>query len=298
MLEQRRFAPLLYLTTEFFPPNAPAPMKKLRQTWTALRQAGVSSYSLTFGALGSAQDKSTSCLKYMRAADKKTSPVMHLTCRGQSWHSLECRLEQWRQLGVERVLALRGDAFSPRTDGPNSSVELIQFLDKHGFKSSVAAYPDGHPDAKAHGNSDAETDWLKRKLDAGADQVVTQFAPGIRGILRLRDTLERFEGLSTHLKVGVMPIPDWQRYVSLVERCGISGDPGEGKLFETLAKDSHAALSLGLAYANMRALIAEGLTAFHLYGLNNARLLLPLIESLQALDHPAAAPCPLSQHTT
>ncbi len=289
---------MLHLTTEFFPPDSPAPLKQLRQTWAKLRQAGVSSYSLTFGALGSAQDKSTSCLEYMRVADKNTQPVMHLTCRGQSWNSLELRLAQWRALGIERILALRGDAFSPRKDGPNSSVELTRFLIKQGFKASVAAYPDGHPDAKLHGTRDTENDWLKRKLDAGADEVVTQFAPGIGGILRLRDTLEKFDGSTTKLKIGVMPIPDWQRYVRLVQQCSILNDPGESKLFETFPADSHAALSLGLAYANMRALIAEGLTAFHLYGLNNARLLLPLIESLNALDQSVEVPRPLSQHVT
>ena len=61
-------------------------------------------------------------------------------------------------------------------------------------------------------------------------------------------------------------------------------EPGEALLFEGLPEDSHHALSLGLAYANMRALMAQGCSNFHLYGLNNASLLLPLIQSLKSLE--------------
>lgn len=283
---------MLDLSTEFFPLSSPLPLQRLSRTWVELRQAGVSNYSLTFGALGAGQEKSTTCLKYMRTADRKTAPTMHLTCRGQTWESLEGLIDTWKRMKVRRVLALRGDAFRPRNDGPNSCVELIEFLTDHGLKTSVAAYPDGHPDAADHprhdeaGDRTSEAEWLWRKLDAGADQVITQFSARIDGILTLRDSLAR-SGAPIDLKVGVMPIPEWERFKTLMERCGITPDAGEDLLFDGLPEDSHTALSLGLAYANMRALIVEGCRSFHLYGLNNSRILLPLIRSLQAFESPA-----------
>ena len=117
---------MLNLSTEFFPLTSPLPLERLSRTWQSLKAAGVSEYSLTFGALGAGQDKSTTCLKYMRTYDRKTTPVMHLTCRGQTWKSLERLITRWKRLRVQRVLALRGDAFRPRNDGPNSSVELVR----------------------------------------------------------------------------------------------------------------------------------------------------------------------------
>jgi len=276
---------LLNLSTEFFPLTSPLPLERLSRTWQSLKAAGVSEYSLTFGALGAGQDKSTTCLKYMRTYDRKTTPVMHLTCRGQTWKSLERLITRWKRLRVQRVLALRGDAFRPRNDGPNSSVELVAFLTEHGMKTAVAAYPDGHPDARKAAHEMSETHWLYRKLEAGADQIVTQFSARIDGVLRLRDAVERF-GEPVEMRVGVMPVPDWERFKTLIDRCGIEPDPGEALLFDGLPDDSHHALSLGLAYANMRALRAEGCTSFHLYGLNDSRLLLPLIRSLQSLDRP------------
>ncbi|MGA0234846.1 MAG: methylenetetrahydrofolate reductase [Alphaproteobacteria bacterium] len=271
---------MLKLSTEFFPLTSPLPLERLSRTWEELKAAGVSEYSLTFGAMGSAQDKSTTCLKYIRVFDRKTSPVMHLTCRGQTWKSLERLLQRWKRLGITRVLALRGDAFRPRNDGPNSSVELVQFLTEFGMKSSVAAYPDRHPDSR----SEAEDNiWLERKLEAGADQIVTQFSARIEGVLRLRDFLDGISA-TAELKIGVMPVPDWDRFKTLLDRCGMQAEPGEALLFEGLPEDSHHALSLGLAYANMRALMAQGCSNFHLYGLNNTRLLLPLIQSLKSLE--------------
>lgn len=271
---------MLKLSTEFFPLTSPLPLERLSRTWGQLQKAGVSEYSLTFGAMGAAQDKSTTCLKYMRVYDRKTSPVMHLTCRGQTWKSLERLLQRWKRLGITRVLALRGDAFRPRNDGPNSSVELVQFLTEFGMKSSVAAYPDRHPDSR----SEAEDHlWLERKLEAGADQIVTQFSARIEGILRLRNFLDGISA-TAELKVGVMPVPDWDRFKTLLDRCGMQAEPGEALLFEGLPEDSHHALSLGLAYANMRALMAQGCSNFHLYGLNNTSLLLPLIQSLKSLE--------------
>ena len=279
---------MLKLSTEFFPLTSPLPLERLSRTWEELKAAGVSEYSLTFGAMGSAQDKSTTCLKYMRVFDRKTSPVMHLTCRGQTWKSLERLLQRWKRLGITRVLALRGDAFRPRNDGPNSSVELVQFLTEFGMKSSVAAYPDRHPDSR----SEAEDNiWLERKLEAGADQIVTQFSARIEGVLRLRDFLDGISA-TAELKIGVMPVPDWDRFKTLLDRCGMQAEPGEALLFEGLPEDSHHALSLGLAYANMRALMAQGCSNFHLYGLNNTRLLLPLIQSLKSLE-PTTRPMPL-----
>lgn len=279
---------MLKLSTEFFPLTSPLPLERLSRTWEELKAAGVSEYSLTFGAMGSAQDKSTTCLKYMRVFDRKTSPVMHLTCRGQTWKSLERLLQRWKRLGITRVLALRGDAFRPRNDGPNSSVELVQFLTEFGMKSSVAAYPDRHPDSR----SEAEDNiWLERKLEAGADQIVTQFSARIEGVLRLRDFLDGISA-TAELKIGVMPVPDWDRFKTLLDRCGMQAEPGEALLFEGLPEDSHHALSLGLAYANMRALMAQGCSNFHLYGLNNTRLLLPLIQSLKSLET-TTTPMPL-----
>lgn len=281
---------MLKLSTEFFPLTSPLPLERLSRTWGQLQAAGVSQYSLTFGAMGAAQDKSTSCLKYMRVFDRKTSPIMHLTCRGQTWKNLERLMMRWKRLGVTRVLALRGDAFRPRNDGPNSSVELVQFLTEFGMKSSVAAYPDGHPDSQSETE---DTKWLERKLEAGADQIVTQFSARIEGVLRLRDVLESI-GAPAEMKVGVMPVPDWDRFKTLLDRCGMQADPGEALLFEGLPDDSHHALSLGLAYANMRALMAQGCSNFHLYGLNNTRLLLPLIQSLKNLD-PATSVAPFQR---
>lgn len=276
---------MLSLSTEFYPKAEPGQLQKLGKTWNRLHAAGVNGYSLTFGALGASQDKSTTCLRYLRRVEKAPPPVMHLTCRNQTWAGLERRLAAWRSLGVERVLALKGDDFKPRNDGPNTVLELIDLLIENDFAVSAAAYPDGHPAAADPRWTSSEADWLKRKIDAGADEIVTQFSPHTEGILRLRDSLEQHAGSAPppRLKVGLMPIPAWERYVTLSARCGAPIDPGERHLFDHFGDEEHSALSLGLVYAKARELVAEEIGSFHLYGLNNDRLLLPLIRALKAL---------------
>jgi methylenetetrahydrofolate reductase (NADPH) len=163
---------------ELFPPRTPEGVSKLPSVIGQLAALRPNYFSITYGAGGSDHDGTYETLiTVVKHAGVEAAP--HLTCVGSTRAEIAALLERYREAGVKRIVALRGDlpatAMSPSAPGDfHYANELVSFIrETHGdaFKIEVAAYPEMHPQSPSPG---ADFDHFRRKVEAGADGALTQ----------------------------------------------------------------------------------------------------------------------------
>ena len=192
---------------EFFPPKTEAAEAQLWQTITDLQPLGPSFVSVTDGSGGSTRERTARIVTRV-GAETDITPVAHLTCVGSSAVTLRGAVEQYLEVGIENIMALRGDPptgaaeFVPEPGGFRYAVELVRLIHEVGdFCVGVAGYPDKHPESP---------DWetcarhVVGKVEAGADFVTTQFFFRAADYFRLRDRLAR--DVDVPVVPGIMPI--------------------------------------------------------------------------------------------
>jgi methylenetetrahydrofolate reductase (NADPH) len=242
-------------------------------------------FSMTYGALGSAQQVSVDSALAMR----RESPVAvaaHLTCANADCEQVLKVAGEFHRAGIRRIVALRGDAVDDapgnRGYGYPSAVELVGALAEHlgDVDISVAAYPEGHPQASS---AEADLRHLQRKFDAGANRAITQYFFDADCFLRFRDRALAL-GIDKPLVPGILPIHDLDKVRQFSERCGASVPRRYGALFERLRGDAQGSyrLAVELATALCERLLDEGVDHFHFYTLNQTDLCLDISLALGA----------------
>jgi methylenetetrahydrofolate reductase (NADPH) len=163
------------ISFEFFPPQTPEGLEKLRATRAKLAAAAPSFFSVTYGAGGSTRERTFDIVMEIAAEGHAACP--HLSCIGSTRAGIRKILADYRDRGIRRIVALRGDLPSGMADPgefryANELVEFIRAETGDTFHIEVAAYPEWHPQAKS-----PRDDLLnfKRKVDAGANSAITQF---------------------------------------------------------------------------------------------------------------------------
>ncbi|MBZ0305777.1 MAG: methylenetetrahydrofolate reductase, partial [Anaerolineae bacterium] len=180
-------------------------------------------------------------------------------------------------MGVRHIVALRGDmptigqAYAPHPDGYVNAADLVAGLKKIGdFHISVAAYPESHPDS---GTQQADIDNLKRKIDAGADQAITQYFFDVDMYFRFLDKVLA-AGITVPVIPGIMPVTNFAQARNFSQRCGTSIPKWLEALFEGLdARPEirrHVAATVA-AEQGMR-VYQGGVKNFHFYTLNRSEL--------------------------
>ena len=160
---------------EFFPPNTQEGAEKLRAVRTQLALLGPSFFSVTHGAGGSTRERTISTVLEIQGAQLSAAP--HISCIGSTRESIRELLEAYRNAGIGRLVALRGDLPSGMGDPgefryANELVEFIRAESGDRFHIEVACYPEFHPQAKS---PEADMQAFVRKVDAGANAAITQF---------------------------------------------------------------------------------------------------------------------------
>ena len=159
---------------EFFPPKTDVGREKLKTVRAELNKLGPDFFSVTYGAGGSTRDNTKNIVLEMKTEGLSTAP--HLSFGGDDDASMLELINTYKEAGIDRIVSLRGDI--PSGMGAQRLVyaqELVQFIRKHTgdhFHLEVAAYPEIHPDAKSY---DSDIQFLKQKLDAGANSAITQY---------------------------------------------------------------------------------------------------------------------------
>ena len=273
---------------EFFPPRSDDMVRRLWRTVGQLERLDPLFFSMTYGALGSAQKVSIDSAIAMH----RESPVAvaaHLTCADAAEGQIEQVAQRFYDAGIRRIVALRGDAAGDATRTPEygyaSAIELVEALRKMGdIDISVAAYPEVHPRA---GSALADLQHLKRKLDAGANRAITQYFFDADCFLRFRDQAQRL-GIDQPIIPGILPVHDYQRVKAFSERCGATVPASYRVKFAAVADDpaSQYQLSLELAVDLCEVLNREGVEHFHLYTLNQTDMCLDISLALGASLNP------------
>lgn len=278
------------LSFEFFPPRTEAQSARFWRTLGLLETVSPDWYSVTYGALGSASEASVNIVGALQKASD-VPVAAHLTCAGQNRAQLLDKLAEFKAMGVNRIVALRGDRTEAQSDSKfynlryaNELVELI--AETGGFDVSVAAYPEVHPEAES-AQSDMQA--LKDKLDAGGSRALTQFFFEPEIFLRWRDAAVKF-GIDKPLVPGILPIHDIDKVINFSSRCGSTVPPALVEQFRKATTDEEKhSLSLEHCVDLCKTLQSEGVDSFHLYTLNQSNLSFEVSQELLGVKSSIAA---------
>ena len=258
---------------EFFPPKTEKMEAQLWDAITELAPLAPRFVSVTYGAGGSTRERTHATVARL-VRETALVPAAHLTCVGASKAEIAGVAQQYWDAGVRHVVALRGDApaeeggrFVPHAEGYASAADLVEGLARqHPFELSVAAYPEVHPDAA---NAKADLDNLKRKLDAGANQAITQFFFSPEAYFRFLDAVLA-AGISVPIIPGIMPVTS---FAAIRRMSGNTQIPAAmERMFEGLDdRPGPRALVAATAAVDLcRELYSGGVRDFHFYTLNRA----------------------------
>lgn len=281
----------LTLSFEFFPPKTAEGKIKLFETALQLASHKPDFFSVTFGAGGSTREGTLDSVKMLK--DKTGIAVApHLSCVGTSREQLIETLYEYKNMGVDRIVALRGDIPSgmgvQSGDLPYASdlVQLIRDTTGDTFYIEVAAYPEAHPQAK---NIHDDILNLKRKQDSGANAAITQYFFNPDAYFYYLDDCAR-HGITMPIVPGIMLIHQYSKLVRFSEMCGAEIPFWMRKRFESYGDDhdSISAFGLEVVHGLCRRLIEGGVPGLHFYTLNRAEESMHLLQMLGLQGHQAA----------
>jgi len=271
------------LSFEFFPPHSPEASLRLWRSVERLAPLAPQFVSVTYGAGGTTRDRTNAAIQTILGR-ARLNVAGHLTCVGASREETLEVARGYGRMGVRRIVALRGDPpkgesqFKAHPDGFGSGAELVAGLrEAGGFEISVAAYPEKHPEAAS---LKADVDNLKRKLDAGASNAITQFFFDNEDFLRFRDSCAA-AGITAPIHPGILPVENFAKMVNFAARCQARVPDWMHKAYAS-ADTPEAAylLSVAIACDQCDGLVSEGVEHLHIYTLNNPDLTFDVCHTL------------------
>ncbi|XHR28198.1 MAG: methylenetetrahydrofolate reductase [NAD(P)H] [Chthoniobacteraceae bacterium] len=268
---------------EFFPPKTPEAAESLFRTILELEAYLPHFVSVTYGAGGSTRELTHDLVLRLKT-QTSLDPIPHLTCVCHKEPEIHAILERYAAEGIGNILALKGDA--PRGPGYESgqddfhhAADLVKFIkrfnesgahpDKRGFGIGVAGFPEGHPGMP---NRLLELDYLKAKVDAGADYIVTQLFFDNHDFYDFRDRCE-LAGIRVPIIAGLMPVTSLGGLKRMAELSGGTHFPA--KLLRALQRcgsDPEMVAAVGVHYASEQCLdlLENEVRGIHFYTLNKS----------------------------
>ena len=261
---------------EFFPPNTEKANETLWNSIQRLSPLKPSYVSVTYGAGGSTRER-THATVYRLRHETDLEPAAHLTCVGATTDEIDDIARSYWDAGVKHIVALRGDPaegggpYQPHPGGYAYASDLVAGLKNIAdFNISVAAYPETHPEATG---AEADLDNLKRKIDAGASEAITQFFFDTDVYLKFLERA-RAAGITAPIIPGILPVTNFTRVAEFSDKCGTKVPHWMADLFDGLDDDpqTRKLVAAGVAAEQCRTLHTEGITDFHFYTMNRADL--------------------------
>ncbi len=262
---------------EFFPPKTDKMAENLWSTVQRLAPLSPSFVSVTYGAGGSTRERTHKTVaRILQETD--LAPAAHLTCVGAPKSEVDAILKDYWDLGVRGIVALRGDPlegighrYVPHPEGYAYASDLVAGIKKiANFDVSVSGYPEQHPES---GNWRTEIDNLKRKVDAGADRIITQY---FFDNDLFDDYLDRIAaaGINVPVVPGILPIHNFEQTVAFSAKCGTSIPHWLARRFSGLNSDPETRKLVGVSIAceQVMDLVDRGINDFHFYTMNRADL--------------------------
>ncbi|MCI0667712.1 MAG: methylenetetrahydrofolate reductase [NAD(P)H] [Methylococcaceae bacterium] len=259
---------------EFFPPRSPEAEQQLIRTSQDLAGLHPLFFSVTFGAGGTTRAKTReTVIELKNRTGIEAAP--HISCIGSTRSSVQRIIQDYRDQGIRRIVALRGDMPSGMMEigqfrYANELVEFIRAETGDYFHIHVAAYPEMHPQAP---NIEADLKNFKRKVEAGADDAITQYFYNSEAYFRFVDACLK-AGLDIPIIPGVMPIGNFFQLSRFSEACGADIPRWMRKRFEYYAdnRDSVQALGIDIVTTLCQNLLDNGAPGIHFYTMNRSDL--------------------------
>jgi len=258
---------------EFFPPQTPEGAARLAATRKQLALLKPEFFSVTFGAGGSTRERTLETVQQIKAEGYTAAP--HLSCIGSTRENVRAMLDTYRNLGITRIVALRGDlpsgmATTGEFQYANELVSFIRAQTGDHFHIEVAGYPEVHPQAKSAGSDLVN---FKRKVDAGANSAITQYFYNPDSYFRFVEECRKL-GVTVPIVPGVMPIVKFTQLARFSDACGAEIPRWMRKRLEGYGDDNEAISDFGLDVVTTlcERLLAGGAPGLHFYTLNHAAL--------------------------
>lgn len=257
------------VSCEFFPPRGESGVDGLNSVVDKLAQFSPDFYSCTYGAGGSTRDGTRDTIRHLLGLNLDAAP--HLSIGADEKASIFALLDDYRDMGVKRIVALRGDVPSGlgRARNTYNAESLVHWIREHSgdhFHLEVAAYPEVHPDA--HSPED-DLDFFARKVDAGADSAITQYFYNPHAFYDFAERVAA-RGLTLPLIPGIMPITNFEGIVRFSKNCGADVPRWVLKRLESLQHDEPSLRAFGIEVVTRLCedLLNWGVSGLHFYTLN------------------------------
>ncbi|MBK8569094.1 MAG: methylenetetrahydrofolate reductase [NAD(P)H] [Nitrosomonadales bacterium] len=256
---------------EFFPPQTQEGANKLASARRQLAVLKPAFFSVTFGAGGSTRERTLEAVQQIKADGYEAAP--HLSCVGSTRENIRTILHTYKNMGIKRIVALRGDlpsgmATSGEFHYANELVSFIRAETGEHFHIEVAAYPEFHPQAKS-----PRDDLLnfKRKVMAGANSAITQYFYNADGYFRFVEECRKL-GVTLPIVPGVMPIMKFSQLARFSDLCGAEIPRSIRKILESYGDDNESVQAFGLDVVTQlcERLLAGGAPGLHFYTLNQS----------------------------
>lgn len=261
------------ISIEFFPPQTPEGIAKLRATRAELAKLKPEFFSVTYGAGGSTRERTFAVVKEIAAEGFDAAP--HLSCIGSTRESIREILTEYQEAGVRRIVALRGDLPSGMAETgefryANELVEFIRAETGDHFSLEVAAYPEWHPQARSPKD---DLDAFVRKVKAGANSAITQYFYNADAYFHFVDEA-RALGVEVPIIPGIMPIAGFTKLARFSDACGADIPRWMRKKFESFGDDSDSIRAFGLDVVTelCERLLKGGAPGLHFYCMNQSGL--------------------------
>lgn len=270
---------------ECFPPKQAANYPKMQATLRQMAALHPDFISVTYGAGGSAGGVSTVEIASYIKNELEIEPVAHFVCMGSDERKMTADLAALARSGVQNVLALRGDATPLRPLSPDfvHASDLTAFIryKQPGFGISGACYPEGHPESLS---VQADLDGLKRKVEAGADHLISQLFFDNYQYYRFVNRARK-AGLSVPVSAGVMPIVKKSQIERTVALSSASLPSEFTRMIARYQNDEQALFDAGVDYAvrQLRDLIEGGADGVHIYAMNNVAVAERIVDGIRDL---------------
>ncbi len=270
------------ISFEFFPPRTDKGRENLQSVWRELAELKPEFFSVTFGAGGTTQDGTFETVQAI-TQDCGVEAAPHLSCVGSTRDSIAELLQQYKDAGIKRIVALRGDLPSGMMSTGEFAYanELVSFIrEQHGdhFHLEVAAYPEFHPQART---PDEDLANFVRKVEAGANSAITQYFFNADAYF---DFVERCEavGVDEPIVPGIMPITNYAQLARFSDTCGAEIPRWIRKRLAAYEQDEASLIAFGhdVITELCSELLDGDVPGLHFYSLNKAEPTRRLVKDL------------------
>ena len=270
---------------EFFPPKTDEGEANLYRALSELRSLEPAFVSVTYGAGGSTRGKTIEIVSRIKS-EHGLEAMAHFTCVGATTDELRATLDRMREVGIENVLALRGDPpqgqdeWTKTEGGLEYSRELVELIrSEYPFATGAACFPETHIHATS---PEADLAYLKEKVDAGVQFLITQLFFDNAIYFDFVDRA-RAAGVDVPIIPGIMPVSNFEQIKRFTSMCGATIPEGLMEQLAARADEPQAVAELGVAYATLQCaeLLAAGAPGIHFYTLNRSPATRAILSALK-----------------